>query len=298
MMSDVVKLTDLPLKVVSKGKVRDIYEIENKLLIVTTDRISAFDYVLSNPIPSKGVCLTQLSKFWFEYTKDTIKNHLISTELEDFPDTLKEYDRYLQYRTMLVKKTKVIPIECIVRGYISGSAWKSYTNNRTVCGIKLPSGLQESDQFETPLFTPSTKAESGHDINISFDQMKEYVGEGVAEQLKEASLGIYNAATDYARKRGIIIADTKFEFGIYESELILIDEVLTPDSSRFWPADQYEPGRSQPSFDKQFVRDYLTSTGWDKNSNPPELPRHVIEETQRKYIEAYEKITGKKFTFI
>ena len=298
MMADVVMQTELPLKVISKGKVRDIYNIENNLLIVTTDRISAFDYVLPNPIPSKGICLTQLSKFWFDYTKDTIKNHLISTELEDFPETLKEYDRYLQYRTMLVKKTKVIPIECIVRGYISGSAWKSYSKDRTVCGIKLPSGLQESEKFDSPLFTPSTKAESGHDINISFDQMKEFVGEGVAEQLKEASLNIYNAATDYARKRGIIIADTKFEFGIYESDIILIDEALTPDSSRFWPADQYEPGKSQPSFDKQFVRDYLTSTGWDKNSKPPQLPRHVIDETQQKYKEAYEQITGKKFTYI
>lgn len=297
MISEVVVHTDLPLPVISKGKVRDIYDLDNELLIITTDRISAFDYVLPSPIPSKGACLNQLSKFWFDYTKDIIKNHMVSTELEDFPENLQDYDRYLQYRSMLVKKTKVIPIECIVRGYISGSAWKSYKNDGTVCGIKLPNGLQESEQFERPLFTPSTKAETGHDINISFDKMKEFVGKGVAEQLEEFSLKIYNTAAEYAQKKGIIIADTKFEFGVFNSEIFLIDEVLTPDSSRFWPADQYEVGKSQPSFDKQFVRDYLTSTGWDKNSSPPQLPRNVIDETQRKYKEAYEKITGKKFNF-
>ncbi len=297
MISEVVVQTDLPLNVISKGKVRDIYNLDNELLIITTDRISAFDYVLPSPIPSKGACLNQLSKFWFDYTKDIIKNHMISTDLEDFPENLQDYDRFLQYRSMLVKKTKVIPVECIVRGYISGSAWKSYKRDGTVCGIKLPSGLQESAQFEEPLFTPSTKAGTGHDINISFDETKEFVGEGVAEQLEEFSLKLYNAAAEYARKRGIIIADTKFEFGVLNSEIILIDEALTPDSSRFWPADQYEPGKSQPSFDKQFVRDYLTSTGWDKNSSPPQLPRNVVDETQRKYKEAYEKITGKKFNF-
>jgi len=297
MISEIVIQTNLPLSVLNKGKVRDIYDLDNRLLIITTDRISAFDYVLPSPIPSKGACLNQLSKFWFDYTKDIIKNHMISTELEDFPENLQDYDRYLQYRSMLVKKTKVIPVECIVRGFISGSAWKSYEDDRTVCGIKLPNGLQESEQFEQPLFTPSTKAETGHDVNISFNKMKEFVGEGVADQLEEFSLKIYSTAADYARKKGIIIADTKFEFGVLNSEILLIDEVLTPDSSRFWPADQYEPGKSQPSFDKQFVRDYLTSIGWDKNSSPPQLPRSVIDETQRKYKEAYEKITGKKFNF-
>lgn len=297
MISDIVTQTDLPLNVLNKGKVRDIYDLEDNLLIVTTDRISAFDYVLPNSIPLKGVCLTQLSKFWFDYTKDIVKNHLISTELYDFPDKLRDYSGYLEHRTMLVKKTKVIPIECIVRGYISGSAWKSYKKDGTVCGIKLPSSLQESEQFDKPLFTPSTKAETGHDINISFEEMKELVGGGVAEQLEEFSLDLYKTASEYARKRGIIIADTKFEFGLLNAEIILIDEVLTPDSSRFWPADNYETGKPQPSFDKQFVRDYLNSTGWDKNSVPPELPDEVIKETQRKYQEAYEKITEKKFIF-
>lgn len=296
MLSKVVVNTDLPIDVVNKGKVRDIYEIDDNLLLVVTDRISAFDYVLPNPIPSKGVCLNQLSKFWFEYTKDIVPNHMISTELDDFPEVLQDYSEQLEYRSMLVKKTKVIPIECIVRGYISGSAWKSYKKDGTVCGIKLSSGLRESEQFDEPLFTPSTKADTGHDINISFEKMKEIAGDDVSEQLKKFSLKLYTTAAEYARKRGIIIADTKFEFGMLDDEIILIDEVLTPDSSRFWP-DRYELGRSQPSFDKQFVRDYLDTTGWDKNSPPPQLPEEVIKETQRKYQEAYEKITGKKFLF-
>lgn len=297
MISNVVVQTDLPLNILSKGKVRDIYNIDDKLLIVTTDRISAFDFVLPSPIPSKGACLNQLSKFWFNYTKDIIKNHMITTELEDYPEELIEYDKYLQHRSMLVKKTKVIPIECIVRGYISGSAWNSYKKDGTVCGKKLQKDLQESEKFDKPLFTPSTKAETGHDINISFEKLKEFVGEGVASQLKEISLSLYNNAAEYAKKRGIIIADTKFEFGLLNSEIIIIDELLTPDSSRFWPVDQYELGKSQPSFDKQFVRDYLISTGWDKNSDPPQLPEKVITETQKKYKDAYERITDKKFDF-
>jgi len=297
MLSKVVVNTDLPIDVVNKGKVRDIYEIDDNLLLVVTDRISAFDYVLPNPIPSKGVCLNQLSKFWFEYTKDIVPNHMISTELDDFPEVLQDYSEQLEYRSMLVKKTKVIPIECIVRGYISGSAWKSYKKDGTVCGIKLSSGLRESEQFDEPLFTPSTKADTGHDINISFGEMEEIAGDDVSEQLKKFSLRLYTTAAEYARKKGIIIADTKFEFGMLDDEIILIDEVLTPDSSRFWPADRYELGRSQPSFDKQFVRDYLNTTNWDKNSPPPQLPEEVIKETQRKYQEAYEKITGKKFLF-
>jgi phosphoribosylaminoimidazole-succinocarboxamide synthase len=297
MSSQVVVNTDLPLKIISKGKVRDIYDANNNLLLIATDRISAFDVVLPDPIPSKGICLTQLSKFWFDYTKNIVPNHVISTNIADFPKELQEYKKELAYRSMLVKKTKVIPIECIVRGYISGSAWNSYKKDGTVCGRKLPKGLRESEQFTEPLFTPSTKATSGHDINISFEEMKKIVGLDVANKLREYSLTIYNTAAEYARKRGIIIADTKFEFGMVNNEIIWIDEALTPDSSRFWPMENYEPGKPQPSFDKQYVRDYLNSTGWDKNSTPPHLPKDVIKETQKKYQEAYEKITGKKFTF-
>lgn len=298
MFSTVVINTDLPLDIVSKGKVRDIYGIDNNLLLIATDRISAFDYVLPNPIPSKGICLTQLSKFWFNYTKDIVPNHFISAELNEFPSKLKDYREFLEYRSMLVKKTKVIPIECIVRGYISGSAWKSYRKDGTVCGIKLSGSLEESEKFDEPLFTPSTKAETGHDINISFDKMVQLVGSSVSKQLEDFSMKLYKTASEYARKKGIIIADTKFEFGEINNEIILIDEALTPDSSRFWPAEGYKPGKSQPSFDKQFVRDYLNTTSWNKNSQPPNLPDDVIQETQRKYQEAYEKITGKKFEFL
>jgi len=289
--------TDLPLHIINKGKVRDIYQVDHNLLLVATDRISAFDVVLHEPIPSKGICLTQLSKFWFDYTKHIIPNHVISTDISDLPKEVQKYKKELAYRSMLVKKTKVVPIECIVRGYISGSAWSSYKKDGTVCGLKLPNGMQESEQFPGPLFTPSTKAKEGHDINISIPEMKKLVGPDIAKQLQDYSLKIYNTAAQYARKRGIIIADTKFEFGIINNELIWIDEALTPDSSRFWPADNYTPGQSQPSFDKQYVRDFLTTTGWDKHSTPPHLPDHVIKETQKKYQEAYEKITGKKFTF-
>jgi phosphoribosylaminoimidazole-succinocarboxamide synthase len=297
MNTNIVVNTDLPVKILNKGKVRDIYEVDNNLLLIATDRISAFDIVLLDPIPSKGVCLTQLSKFWFDYTKKSVPNHVISTDIDDFPEELQEYRKQLTYRSMLVKKTKVIPIECIVRGYISGSAWISYKKDGTVCGMKLPGGLQESEQFPEPLFTPSTKAKSGHDINISQAEMKKLVGSDVANKLNDYSLKIYNTAAEYARKRGIIIADTKFEFGIYNNEIIWIDEALTPDSSRFWPEDSYEPGKPQPSFDKQYVRDYLNSTGWDHNSTPPHLPKEIISETTKKYQEAYEKITGKKFLF-
>jgi phosphoribosylaminoimidazole-succinocarboxamide synthase len=297
MNGTIVVETNLPEKILSKGKVRDIYELQNDLLLVATDRISAFDVVLPDPIPSKGVCLTQLSKFWFEYTKNIIPNHVISTDIEDFPEALQKFRTQLEYRSMLVKKTTVLPYECIVRGYISGSAWSSYKNDGTVCGIKLPNGLQESEQFPEPLFTPSTKVKAGHDLNISFEEMKEHAGDKVANTLKEYSLNIYETAATYARKKGIIIADTKFEFGMYNNEIIWIDEALTPDSSRFWPAKHYSPGRAQPSFDKQFVRDYLNSTGWDHTSAPPHLPKEIVNETSKKYQEAYEKITGKKFLF-
>jgi phosphoribosylaminoimidazole-succinocarboxamide synthase len=297
MNTPIVVNTDLPVKILNKGKVRDIYEVNNTILLVATDRISAFDVVLPDPIPSKGVCLTQLSKFWFDYTKKSIPNHVISADIAEFPKELQQYRAQLAYRSMLVKKTKVIPIECIVRGYLSGSAWSSYKKDSTVCGIKLPGGLQESEQFPEPLFTPSTKAKSGHDINISVSEMKKRIGPDVANTLNDYSLKIYNTAVEYARKRGIIIADTKFEFGEYHNETIWIDEALTPDSSRFWPAESYESGKPQSSFDKQYVRDYLNSTGWDHNSTPPNLPKHVINETTKKYQEAYEMITGKKFHF-
>ncbi len=297
MNAPVVIETELPIKILNKGKVRDVYEANNDILLIATDRLSAFDVVLPDPIPSKGVCLTQLSKFWFDYTKKSIPNHVISTEISDFPKQLHPFKKQLQNRSMLVKKTKVIPIECIVRGYLSGSAWGSYKKDGTVCGVKLPGGLKESDQFPEPLFTPSTKAKEGHDLNISIPEMKKTVGSDVGDILNEYSLQIYDTAVKYAIKRGIIIADTKFEFGMYNDEIIWIDEALTPDSSRFWPSEGYQPGKPQPSFDKQYVRDYLNSTGWNHNSPPPRLPSEVVAETSKKYQEAYEKITGKRFHF-
>ncbi|MEM4258436.1 MAG: phosphoribosylaminoimidazolesuccinocarboxamide synthase [Candidatus Thermoplasmatota archaeon] len=297
MVVQTVVQTELPFKILNRGKVRDLYEIDNKLLIVATDRISAFDHVLPDPIPKKGICLTQLSKFWFEFTQDIVPNHFITADIEKYPAKLREHKTSLKYRSMLVKKAKVLPVECIVRGYISGSAWNSYKQDGTVCGIKLRKGLRESDKFDEPLFTPSTKAASGHDINISFEKMKNIIGLKNATKLKEYSLALYSTAADYALKRGIIIADTKFEFGVLNNEIILVDEILTPDSSRFWPADSYEPGKPQPSFDKQYVRDYLLSIGYDKDSTPPHLPDSVIQVTQQKYQDAYELLTGKKFSF-
>ena len=294
---NVVVQTELPFRIFKKGKVRDVYEVGDKLLLIATDRISAFDFVLHEPIPNKGICLTQISRFWFEYFKDVVPSHMISADVSEYPDELQEFSDLLNGRSMLVKKTKVFPIECIVRGYISGSAWRSYKKDGTICGVKLPSGLRESDRFDEPLFTPSTKADTGHDINISFEEMVRLIGEDDAELIRNLSLKLYKEGAEYALKKGIIIADTKFEFGKIDDEIIVVDELLTPDSSRFWPADLYKPGKSQPSFDKQNVRDYLTSTGWDKNSNPPYLPEEVILETQRKYLEAYEKITGEKFMF-
>ena len=293
----VIVETNLPFKLFKRGKVRDIYDLNGKLLMVATDRISAFDHVLPDPIPQKGICLMQISKFWFQYFEDYINNHMISADIEKFPDDLNKFKDVLQFRSMIVKKTKPFPVECIVRGYLSGNAWKKYKKGEEICGIKLPPNLRESEKLDEPMFTPTTKAESGHDVDITFEQLKEIVGRETAEELKEKSIHIYEKASEYALKRDIIIADTKFEFGLYNNEIIIIDELLTPDSSRFWPASKYEPGKPQPSFDKQYVRDYLENTGWDKNSDPPNLPENVIEETQRKYIEAYEKITGKKFNF-
>jgi phosphoribosylaminoimidazole-succinocarboxamide synthase len=280
----------------ARGKVRDIFDLGDRLLLVATDRISAFDFVLADPIPFKGEVLTKLSLFWFDTLADITENHLLSTDVDTLPERFAPYRDYLSGRSMIVRKATVFPAECIVRGYLSGSGWKEYQRAGTVCGIELPAGLVESDKLPTTLFTPSTKAEIGdHDENISFEAMVDIVGAERAAVLRDKSVGIYEAAAAHARDRGIIIADTKFEFGLFEDRVILIDEVLTPDSSRFWPADAYEPGHGQPSFDKQFVRDWLLASGWDQTGEPPRLPADIIEATSAKYIEAYEKITGTKF---
>ena len=278
---------------VRRGKVRDVYDLGQQLLLVSTDRISAFDWVLPAGIPDKGRVLTQLSAWWFDFLKEP--NHMLSTEVRDFELPSDIDPAPFVGRTMLVRKTKVVPIECVVRGYLSGSGWKEYQKTQSVCGVKLPAGLRESDKLAEPIFTPATKEEEGHDINISFERMVEILGHDVADELRRRSLAIYNRGAEYAATRGIIIADTKFEWGTVADELILIDEVLTPDSSRFWPADQYSPGQGQPSFDKQFVRDWLETTSWDKNSPPPNLPAEVIANTRSKYIEAYERLTGQTF---
>ena len=282
------------MKKISSGKVREIYEVDEKsLLIVVSDRISAFDVILPNEVPDKGKILNMISEFWFDYTKDIIKNHVISTKVSDFPVECQN-DQY-ENRSMLVKKLKMVPIECIVRGYITGSGWKSYKENGTVCGIKLPEGLQESQKLDEPIFTPSTKAAEGHDENISFEKTCEIIGTDLAQKIKNASIEIYKKCAEYALSRGIIIADTKFEFGLDEDgNLVLGDEVLTPDSSRFWPLDEYTVGKSQKSFDKQYLRDWLKANSWDA-SNPTPIPADVIEVTRNKYIEAYERLTGKKF---
>ncbi|RIK76120.1 MAG: phosphoribosylaminoimidazolesuccinocarboxamide synthase [Planctomycetota bacterium] len=299
-MSSVVLQTSLSKLPVRRGKVRDVYDLGDQLLLVSTDRISAFDHVLPNGIPDKGRVLTQLSAFWFDYLK--VPNHMLSTEVKDFGlDGLGLQEgvdtEQLVGRSMLVRKTKVVPIECVVRGYLSGSGWKEYQKTQSVCGIKLPAGLAESAKLPEPIFTPATKEESGHDINISFDRMVEIVGRETALELRDRSIDIYRRGADYAAGLGIIIADTKFEWGRVDDELILIDEVLTPDSSRFWPADQYAPGRSPPSFDKQFVRDWLETTTWDKETTPPKLPDDVVAKTRAKYIEAYERITKRAFAW-
>ena len=286
--------SDLTLR--HRGKVRDMYEIpghEDKLLMVATDRISAFDVVMEDPIPGKGIVLTQLSLFWFDLLKDIVANHLISAQVDDYPTVCHQYRDQLEGRSMLVKKTKVLPIECIVRGYLSGSFWKAYQRDTTVCGFKLPPGMRESDKFPEPLFTPSTKAEQGlHDENISLTRMEEIIGPELAARAAGVSLQLYTTAADYARNKGIIIADTKFELGLVDDELILIDEVLTPDSSRFWPLDQYQPGCSQPSFDKQPLRDYLSSLNWDKQPPPPPLPQEVLDQTRQRYEKALSLITS------
>jgi len=278
-----------------QGKVRDIYDLGDRLLLVASDRISAFDWVLPNDIPDKGRVLTQISAFWFR--KLGMPNHLLSMDLDDV-DLPADVDRqWLEGRSMIVRKCQVVPVECVVRGYLVGSGWKEYRRDGSVCGISLPAGLQNCSQLEQLIFTPATKEDEGHDINISFQRMVEIVGQPAAAELRDRSIDIYQRGADFARQQGIIIADTKFEWGWADGELILIDEVLTPDSSRFWPADQYQPGRSQPSFDKQFVRDYLETTDWDKNSPPPELPDDVVARTREKYIEAFQRLTGEAFAW-
>ncbi len=282
------------MKKISSGKVREIYEVDNdKLMIVVSDRISAFDVILPTLVKDKGVILNKISEFWFDFTKDIVNNHIISTRMEDFPEEFRSSE--FEGRSMLVKKLKMLPIECIVRGYITGSGWKSYKENGTVCGIKLPSGLQESEKLPNPIFTPSTKAVEGHDENISFEKTCELIGTDLATKVRDTAIEIYSKCAEYALKNGIIIADTKFEFGLDENgTLILADEVLTPDSSRFWPVDGYEVGHGQKSFDKQYMRDWLKETNWDAN-NPTPIPEDVVNTTRSKYIDAYEKLTGKTF---
>ena len=290
-------MSGIDIKPDAQGKVRDIYDLGDKLLMVATDRISAFDYILEDEIPHKGAVLTQISLFWLEQLKDVIGNHLISADVADLPEQFKPYADYLRGRFMLVKKAEMFPVECIVRGYLAGSGLKEYQKQGTVCGIQLPEGLVNSSKLPEPIFTPSTKAEIGdHDENISFERCAEILGEDAATQLRDLAIKVYSVARDHAAENGIIIADTKFEFGVIDGQIILADEVLTPDSSRFWPGDAYEPGRDQASFDKQYVRNWLNAN-WDRQGNPPHLPQEVIERTSQKYIAAYEKISGKKFEF-
>ena len=296
MTSNVVSMTEFnSLKLRGRGKVRDIYDLGDRLLIVATDRISAFDVVMPNPIPDKGRVLTQLSKFWFNLTKEIVPNHLISAEVKDYPEECRPYQEMLRDRSMFVVKTDVLPIECVVRGYLSGSGWEEYKKTGEVCSIALPKGLVESSKLEEPIFTPATKAEMGlHDENITFEKVEKIVGKDLAKRLKSLSLAVYKKARDFAEGRGIIIADTKMEFGIKNGKLLLIDELLTPDSSRFWPKDDYRPGGSQKSFDKQFLRDYLLSIKWDKNPPAPQLPEEIVQKTREKYLEAYEKLVGRR----
>ena len=295
MANEPILQLDLPgIKKLRSGKVRDIFDLGDALLLVASDRISAFDVIMPNGIPRKGEVLTQISHFWFEKFASLVPNHLLASANDPLPKNLQPFADQLARRSMIVKKAKPLAIECIVRGYLSGSGWKEYKKSQTVCGIQLPAGLTESAELPEPIFTPSTKAEAGHDENISFEQAQKIVGTELATQARDLSLKIYQAGRDYARQRGIIIADTKFEFGLSDGKLILIDEVMTPDSSRFWPADQYQPGRGQPSFDKQFVRDYLETLDWNKTPPGPKLPDDVVAKTSAKYLEAYERLTGKK----
>ena len=292
-MSAVMLQSSLPGISVRHGKVRDVYDFGDRLLFVASDRISAFDYILPNGIPRKGEVLTRLSRFWF--SRLTVRNHLITNDVTSLPLPVGVDVQSLAGRSMVVIKTAVVPVECVVRGYLAGSGWKEYLQSGTVCGIQLPVGLKESSRLPEPIFTPANKAESGHDENISFEQMCEIVGTELAGRLRDISLQAYSEGCAHAITKGIIVADTKFEFGLKDDDIILIDEVLTPDSSRFWPADQYEAGRGQASYDKQFVRDWLEKSGWDKNSPPPVLPDDVVQRTSSRYIEAYERLTGLPF---
>ncbi len=293
-MSKVVQQTDIPeARLINRGKVRDIYDAGEYLLIVTTDRISAFDVVMNEGIPNKGIVLSQISKFWFMQTRDIIENHFVTDEVEKFPAPFGKYKDILKGRSMLVKKANPFPVECIVRGYLAGSGWKEYLNSGTVHHIKIAKGLKNSSVLPKPIFTPSTKAESGHDENISFEQMESIIGRKISGELKNASLEIYKLGAKIAKEKGILIADTKFEFGLLDGNIILIDEAMTPDSSRFWPAATYSPGKSQPSLDKQYLRDYLESLPWPKTPPPPRLPDEIIRNTSRKYQEILEILTGK-----
>jgi phosphoribosylaminoimidazole-succinocarboxamide synthase len=286
--------TDLPgIKLQGRGKVRDIYDLGEHFLIVATDRLSAFDVVLPTPIPNKGKVLTQMSAFWFDLFKDVVPNHVVSTRIEDFPANLHQFRDQLEGRSMLVKKAKVFPVECVARGFLTGSGLKDYNRTGSVCGIPLPPGLRESDRLPEPIFTPSTKAEKGHDENISEEQAAKIIGQDNIRKLKELTLSLYGRGVQYASTRGIIICDTKFEFGSIDGKITIIDEMLTPDSSRFWPANQYSPGKVQPSFDKQFVRDYLEKIGWNKQPPAPELPDDIVNATSAKYVEALRFLTGR-----
>ena len=282
------------LKLHARGKVRDIYEAEDDLLFLASDRISAFDHILATEIPDKGKVLTQLSLFWFDYLRDVVSNHVITARVQEYPEPLRYFEDQLRGRSMLVRRAQMFPVECVVRGYLSGSGWKDYKQNQAVCGIRLPAGMRESDRLPEPIFTPATKSNTGHDINISFGETVRQIGSATAERLRELSLRIYARAVEHAKNRGIIVADTKFEFGLVNGEIVLADEVLTPDSSRFWPAESYRPGGAQASYDKQFVRDYLESIHWDKNPPAPALPEDVVRKTREKYIQAYRQLSGKE----
>lgn len=285
---------ELPLFI--KGKVRNVYDLGDKLLIIVTDRISAFDVVFPNLIPNKGKVLNSIAEFWFEFTKDIVPNHVIATDVDQYPLELLKYKEQLQGRSMLVKKVEMVNAECIVRGYLEGSGLKEYQSNGSICGVKLPEGLRQGDKLPEPIFTPSTKAHEGHDENVSFEVLSEKIGKKLAQQLKDTSIALYNKVSRYAESKGLILADTKFEFGIIDGELVVADEMFTPDSSRFWSKDEYEPGKPQKSFDKQFVRDYLESINWDKKPPAPILPEEVVRKTELKYIEAFERLTGKKLS--
>jgi phosphoribosylaminoimidazole-succinocarboxamide synthase len=291
--SEGLTTTDLKgMKLCKRGKVRDIYDAGDMLLVIATDRISCFDVVLPNAIPFKGIVLNSISCFWFDFTKDIVPNHLITSDVNAYPAEFKKHKELLLGRSMLVKKSKPLAVECVVRGYLSGSGWKEYKERQSVCGIKLPKGLVESDRLPQVLFTPSTKADAGHDINVNQKYVENLLGREASEKIKKISLAIYEKAANFALERGIIIADTKFEFGVYRDEIILIDEALTPDSSRFWPKEHYTPGKSQPSFDKQFVRDYLEYLHWNKTPPAPKLPEDIITKTSEKYLEAFKRLTG------